>query len=104
MAKKLTTRRQNVDLSFYAALSTLRAEIDTLICDYGEDAFLDMDAGYENISFEVTYQAEETDKEYEARVKYEKKTREQNKKAKAAREKKELVLYEQLRAKYENKK
>lgn len=48
-----------------------------VIQKYGTDADIDFDSGYNNISEEISYWREETDKEYQARLKDEAREAEQ---------------------------
>lgn len=85
-------------------LRLLRSRVDELIEKYGDDAVLHVDSGYNNISEHISFVREETDKEYQQRLKDEERDRVAKEKANAKREQQELKEYKRLHKKYGEKK
>lgn len=99
MDKKTVTACSYIDcFDSLLTLEELRVECDRLIAQYGKNARLQFDAGYNNIDAEVHYDRLETDAEYKDRL-------QQEKAASARRAKKEQKEYEkylELKKKFED--
>lgn len=85
-------------------LRGVRDTVEKLIATYGEDAEWHLDCGYCNISEQISYTREETDKEYRQRLKDEERARTIKEKVESKREEQELKEYKRLHKKYGEKK
>ena len=104
MTKKLVTVAESAreQITEYNSLKSIRDAVNRLIRQYGEAATVYFDSGYNNISETITYNREETDEEYQKRLKDETRESEQIKMKKDRQEDKERKEYERLKAKYGN--
>lgn len=96
--------RDKLKLDLYdleGTLGDVRNRINWLIDDYGEDAMIDFEYGYEGIEDVVVhFDRKETDKERNKRLKNARKEREKKAAAKIAKEKKERAELARLTKKY----
>ena len=81
-------------------LGEILTTVQSLISQYGEDAEIDFDSGYNNISEEIFYWREETDAEYQQRLEYEAEEVEHQQIRKEKQEAKDRKEFERLKAKY----
>lgn len=80
------------------SLTDMKEIIEELIKLYGENAILEIDAGYNNVDFEIVWSRTETDEEYRKRLKQE----ERKKKAIEDKREKEYREYLRLKTKFED--
>jgi len=100
--RKMVDRRKTLYDEFEGDLKTIRERIDQLIEEFGEEAELCIDYGYDGYNnYELTYQRLETEKEAEKRIKATAKTRERNKAKKIKQEESERKELARLLKKYE---
>lgn len=104
-AKKLVWDQKELDLEG-TELTKMPAVIQSLIEEYGSEAYLDKEylghsGGYELV---LKFQREETDKELKDRLKREEQIEKQRKKAEQKKREKERKEYERLKKKFENDK
>lgn len=83
-------------------LDIIKKDIERLIRNYGPDARLSLDSGYNNITSKVSYKRLETDKETKRRLYKEKKEEEKAQKRSEEERKRELQLLKDLKKKYPN--
>ena len=86
----------------YSKLSDVKEYIERLIEQYGEDAYMEIEAhGYDCYpELVIQYQRQETDKERDKRLAQARKERERKAKEKAAREERERKELARLQKKY----
>ena len=77
-------------------LKVIRDDISRLISEFGENAILRLNSGYSNISANISFEREETDEEYQARLKKE----ETVNKKKMKQEEREYQEFLRLKEKY----
>lgn len=87
------------DLIYSTSLYEMRDQVLKLIEQYG-DAGLDIDAGYNNVSARILIQREETEQEYQKRLKKEAREKEEAKQKKEKQEARERKEYERLKEKF----
>lgn len=85
-----------------SSLKYVKGEVDRLITLFGENAEIQFDAGYNNISESIWYQREETDKEYVTRLKEGERKLKASKKNKESTENRERKEFERLKKKFGN--
>lgn len=102
MTKKSIRIEDNheANITGWSSLKYVKLEIDRLIDIFGEDAEIDFDAGYNNISESIWFNREETDKEYQQRLKEEEKQSKVSVKKKEETEKRERKEFERLKKKF----
>lgn len=89
------------DLVYSSTLFEMRDEILKLIELYG-DADLDIDSGYSNVTVRILTQREETEQEYQKRLKKEAREKQESLAKKERQQAKEREQYERLKKKFEN--
>lgn len=104
MTKKLIYKEVNLykGITDLETLEEIKRKVEELIEEYGEKAelFFDSDS---IISETLAYSREETDKEYEKRLKDEQKEKNKKRLEIAKKEEKERREYERLKVKFEGK-
>lgn len=101
MKKMVEDTKYADDLVYSSTLFEMRDEILKLIELYG-DADLDIHSGYSNVTVRILTQREETDKEYQQRLKKEAKEKQESLAKKERQQAKEREQYERLKKKFEN--
>ncbi len=99
MTKKMISETKGVYFDF-GYLSEMKISIELMIDEYGEKAILSENSSDSGSSYEITFEREETDAEYNKRLKREKKQKEIKTKTKKAAEDRERKEYERLKKKY----
>lgn len=98
--KKMVEDFKDVDELIYStSLFEMREQLDKLIAEYG-DADLDIDSGYSNITARIIIQREETEQEYQKRLKKESREKQEAKAKKEKQEARERKEYERLKEKF----
>lgn len=102
MTKKIISVSESAreQITDYCSLNSVLECVERLIDKYGEGARVDFDSGYNNISEMITYEREETDREYQNRLKKEEHDKTKSDKAKVKKEADERKEYERLKKKY----
>ena len=102
MSKKTITVSESAreQLTDYSSLKSVRDAVNRLIREYGEGAGIEFDSGYNNISELITYTREETDQEYQKRLKDEARQRSEAQTKKERQDEKDRKEYERLKAKF----
>jgi len=100
-AKKKVKDSLPSSISDCFTLGDIRAEVDKMIAQYGESATIEFDSGYSSLDERVYFEREETDKEYQKRLKDEVREKDNKETLKMAREAKEYKEYLRLQAKYD---
>lgn len=101
MTKKMVNYEKYADDLIYAeTLGELQQNVEKYIAKYGKDVKFDLDSGYLSIAATLTLQREETDKEYNKRLKDEAREKEQVLMKKQRQEEKERKELERLKKKY----
>lgn len=96
--------RPSQEICQNTTLAGVRDTVLALIEQYGEDAGWDLDSGYSNTSEQITFKREETDREYQERLKYEERARKAKVKDDTKKVERELKEYKRLHKKYGEKK
>lgn len=99
MKKMVDDFKDADELIYSSSLFEMREQLDKLIAKYG-DADLDIDAGYNNVSACILIQREETDQEYQKRLKKEVREKQEAKAKKEKQEIRERKQYERLKEKF----
>lgn len=100
MTKKLVRDHVWSCITDYTKLVDIKKHVDEMLNLYGEDAEIEFDSGYNNIDERLYFYREETDGEYQNRLKYEAREREESSAKKSKQEEKERKEYERLKAKF----
>lgn len=100
MTKKMVENEIYSDIAEYEVLRDVKLALDELISTYGEDARLILDSGYSSLDVRVKYYREETEQEYQKRLKSEARERD----LKTKKEDKEYKEWERLNKKYGGRK
>lgn len=96
MTKQMVEDEAYSDIAEYEMLRDVKLALDELIAVYGENARLILDSGYSSLDVRVKYYREETDGEYQKRLKNEARERDLIVK----KEDKERKEWERLNKKY----
>lgn len=99
MKKMIEDFKDVDDLVYSSSLFEMREQLDKLIAEYG-DADLDIDSGYSNITACIVIQREETEQEYQKRLKKEAREKQEAKAKKEKQEIRERKEYERLKEKF----
>ncbi len=103
MTKKMVKDSHHCFISDQCTLADIKTEVERLITTYGENSTVDFDSGYNSIDETITFEREETDKEYQKRLKDEARERDNRETLQLAKEAKERKEYERLAKKYGDK-
>lgn len=101
--KYLTVKEEhNIDneYPFSGKLKDIISSLEKLASKYDEDAFINLDAGYNNISVYLTIERKETDEEREKRLVFERKMRERTEARKKKNKEERRKLYEKLKKEF----
>jgi hypothetical protein len=71
MTKQMVEDETYSDIAEYETLRDIKLALDELINTYGENARLILDSGYSSLDVRVKYYREETEQEYQKRLKSE---------------------------------
>lgn len=96
MKKHISVTHSLQDDIVEGRLIDIQRKINELIKEYGEESCITLDAGHNNISIDISFEREETDEEYQARLKKEETT----KKKKIKKEEREFQEFLRLKKKY----
>lgn len=96
MKKQMVEDETYSDIAEYELLRDVKLVLDELINTYGENARLILDSGYNSLDVRVKYYREETEQEYQKRLKNEARERDLIVK----KEDKERKEWERLNKKY----
>lgn len=99
-----TTETPYTYISGCTTLASMQETIAELIQRYGPDAEWDFDSGWTSLNESVRFKRLETDKEYDDRIKHEKKMAAFKAQREREREENERAEYERLQKKYGEKK
>lgn len=100
MTKKLVKDYVLTGITCCYTIGELLGVAQELVTKYGAGCPVNFDAGYSNIDENIQIMREETDKEYQKRLKDEARERDQLEAAKLSKEAKELKEYERLKRKF----
>lgn len=100
MTKKLVKDYVNTCLTDCDTIGELLEEAQTLVNMYGAECPVNFDSGYSSFDENIQILREETDEEYQKRLKDEARGRDQAEAAKLSKEAKELKEYERLKKKF----
>jgi|SRR6185503_6573700 len=104
MTKKMVKYEKGADDLLYAeTLTDLLTNVQRYIDQYGADVELEIDSGHSNLDVILTLEREETDKEYNKRLKDKAREKEQALAKKEIQERKERKELERLMKKYGDK-
>lgn len=90
------------NITGWSSLKYVKDEVERLINLFGENALVDFDSGYNNISETISYLREETDSEYAKRLKDEERQSKSKVKKKEESEQRERKEFERLKKKFES--
>ena len=96
MKKHISVTHSLEDDIIEGRLIDIQHKINELIEEYGEESSITLDAGYNNVSIDISFEREETDEEYQARLKKE----ETANKKKMKQEEREYQEFLRLKEKY----
>lgn len=96
MKKHISVTHSLEDGIVEGRLIDIQHKINELIEEYGEESSITLDSGYNNISIDISFEREETDEEYQERLKKE----ETANKKKMKQEEREYQEFLRLKEKY----